>query len=327
MNNSEKGPFPDKNTGELTKPAQRPRIFDDFRRSSAKTSAQISKKVHARTEKSKTLMRAAVRKPMAIKPLTSSGKTADKPAHPVAARSTPKLRKPTMAEIVKPERALYASAIKRSKMISKFGRTVRTKLKTDVVPVHTAPSVTAPEAKDKQHTVAKTEQPAALPSVKLQHKLAKYLGARPSTLAVVIISLCVLTTAGVLAYFNFPPLTAKVAALRSGVSVSLPAYRPTGFSVKAPIKQTAGSVIISFAAADNKTFSISERNSNWSSEALLENYVKTKGQQYQTVQSTGRTIYIYDNASATWTDNGIWYEINGNASLSATELLQTAESL
>ena len=47
----------------------------------------------------------------------------------------------------------------------------------------------------------------------------------------------------------------------------------------------------------------------------------------QTIDTAGRTVYIYGNDNASWVDNGIWYQVTSNGDLSNTDVLNIASSL
>ena len=60
---------------------------------------------------------------------------------------------------------------------------------------------------------------------------------------------------------------------------------------------------------------------------LLDNYVSVSNRDYQTKEEKGRTVYIYDDSNATWVDGGIWYQIEGDSSLSSDQLLNIVASM
>lgn len=130
---------------------------------------------------------------------------------------------------------------------------------------------------------------------------------------------------GFYAYQNIPNFSYKIAASKAGINGTLPGYRPAGFAM-GNIESTPGQVTISFKSnTDSRTFKISQTNSNWDSEALKANFLTAH--QYLTAEEKGRTIFIYDNSSATWIDGGIWYNIEGNSRLTSDQLLRMARSM
>ena len=120
----------------------------------------------------------------------------------------------------------------------------------------------------------------------------------------------------------------RVAAARAGVNASMPGYQPSGFSFKGPIDYSAGQVTVSFKSnTDDRAYSVAQRSSNWNSDALLSNFVVAEGKQYQTYIDRGRTLYIYDGSNATWVDNGVWYQVEGNSDMTTDQLVRIAASI
>jgi hypothetical protein len=120
----------------------------------------------------------------------------------------------------------------------------------------------------------------------------------------------------------------RVASTRAGFAAEMPGYKPAGFSFKGPIAYQAGRVSVTFKSnTDDRQFTLTQSSSNWNSDALLANYVASEKKQYQTYLDKGRTLYIYDNSNASWVDNGIWYQIEGDSSLTTDQLIRIASSL
>jgi hypothetical protein len=162
--------------------------------------------------------------------------------------------------------------------------------------------------------------------VKYPSKLSKKLRSKTFTITSVVLATVLL--AGFTLYTYLPELSVRFAAARAGLSASLPKYSPAGFDLKGPIEYSAGKVAVNFKAnADQRGYKVTQQTSNWNSQALMTNFVTAKNQPYQTYQDKGKTIYIYDNSNATWVDGGVWYQIEGNASLTSDQLLRIADSL
>ncbi len=142
-------------------------------------------------------------------------------------------------------------------------------------------------------------------------------------------SLAVLLLAGFFAIQNIPHLSMRIAASRSGVASSMPGYTPSGFAFRGPINYSDGIVKISFRSnSDDRSYTVSQQNSSWNSESLLNEFVASKAVQYQTyTDGRGRTLYIYDKHNATWVQNGIWYVVEGDSDLSTDQLASLAASL
>lgn len=140
-------------------------------------------------------------------------------------------------------------------------------------------------------------------------------------------SLAVLLLVGFFGYQNAPNLRMRLAATDSGVSSArLPSYKPAGFGIANKIQSEPGKVTVSFKSrTDDRNFTITQSSSNWSSEALSQNQLASKTK--QTWQEQGKTVYIYDDTSATWVSGGVLYNIDNKANLSTDQLLRIVNSL
>nr|ALS90253.1 protein of unknown function (DUF4367) [uncultured bacterium] len=81
-----------------------------------------------------------------------------------------------------------------------------------------------------------------------------------------------------------------------------------------------------FRSGDN-SYWITQEASDWNSSTLLDQSAEKRGAPTRTIQSKGRTIYIYNDSAATWVNGGVRYEISGNSSLDAGELVSLATSM
>lgn len=140
--------------------------------------------------------------------------------------------------------------------------------------------------------------------------------------------LAALLLTGFFVYQNIPNLSMRVASTRAGFSAQLPGYKPAGFSQEKLVSYAPGKVTVSFRSnSDERQFQLTQQSSNWNSQALADNYLAKADKQYQTFQASGKTIYIYDNSSATWVNGGVWYQIEGQSDLSSDQLLKIANSI
>lgn len=286
--------------------------------------------VHQKTERSKTLMRSAVTKPKI------------KPTAPAAA---PIKRHPTPRVAVDPVRKSRASKIPKSHLVSRFSSAAHKPVpsKTSVLPVRPEPEAPPPiPVLDKHHQVFNKSsqsfqhaidratshtEPHPKKATRRQ-RVARKLRVGNRTVSIATASLAVLLLVGFIGYQNVPNLAMRVATTRAGVQGSLPGYQPAGFGISGPIHYKSGEITITYKSnTDNRQFQVSQRSSQWNSEALLENHVATERKAFQTFQDSGKTIYIYDNNNATWVDGGVWYEIEGNSSLNNDQLLRMAASM
>ncbi len=164
--------------------------------------------------------------------------------------------------------------------------------------------------------------------VKPKHRLARNLGLSRKATNVALTALTIIILGGFVLYQNIPNLSMRIASSRAGFSANMPAYKPSGFTMSGPIEYGPGKVKISFSSnSDQRSFSLTQQVSNWNSSALVDNYMVASNKQFQTLDDNGKTIYIYDSSNATWVSGGVWYQIEGNSSLNSDQLLKIANSI
>lgn len=294
---------------------------------------------HARTapvpapkklQRSQTLMRPAVKKPGAI----AKHDTQD----------TPRLKKENSA------RHFRAAQVSKSYLIQRFNLNSQPTIvkKQAVMPVaapvsaatqqitqQVAHLATSTEAHVKQSVdiIEESLRNASAHLEKFEDNVLKSsfwerFGFKHKAGNIASLSVAGLLLMGFFAYQNAPNIEMRLAAASSGVSAHMPGYHPAGYSVERDVQAEPGRVTLSFRSnTDNKNFTVTQQASNWSSDALLNNHVLANKKQYQTHLNEGRTVFIYDNTSATWVNGGVWYKIEGNASLTNDQLLRIANSL
>lgn len=295
----------------------------------AKSPAEKARAVHKKTEKSKTLMRTAVKKPV-----VTQSKVAD----------TPKVvRREAKQFDIDPKRINRAKSVKKSTLVSKFGEPRRAiqpvAASLPVRPEPSAPPLTHHKQEVKaskqahQHIEdalqkATSHNQAKPEKVTRRGRLSRKLRVSNRTVNIAAASLATVLLAGFIAYQNVPNFSMKVASARAGVEGRLPGYKPSGFGLAGPIKYQDGQITLSYSStSDERKFAINQRTSQWDSDTLLENYLNPEKKTYQTFQDSGKTIYIYDNNNATWVDGGVWYQIEGNSALNSDQLLRMAASM
>ncbi len=139
--------------------------------------------------------------------------------------------------------------------------------------------------------------------------------------------LAVLLIGGFVAYMNKAAIQLELASVRAGFQATMPGYAPTGFTAE-PAVAEPGKVTISFLSPDSsKSFALTQQSSNWDSQDLFDDIAQKHETAYQTIQSNGRTIYLYGNNEAAWVDGGILYTVSGNAALEGNQLISLATSL
>lgn len=288
---------------------------------------------HHSVAKSSTLMRKSVKKPVAI---TALGGRQGKQTATIPAIATPAQTVHTPPQ----ERAERAEHVKRSNLIRRFGSEIQSAMGvTNHVAVKAVPhlpvaAVSQPIAEtplSAEQTAIEANLNFKQPKIKktpAHHRIARKLRVKPRTISLSAAVMAFVVFGGFFAFQNAPNLSMRVAAMKSQVDGSLPGYRPAGFAISGPIKYQPGEIIVSYKSnSDNRNFYITQKTSAWDTESLRENYVNGLKTSYQTVQDKGKTIYLYDDASATWVDGGIWYTIEGSSQLNTDQVLKLASSL
>jgi hypothetical protein len=119
----------------------------------------------------------------------------------------------------------------------------------------------------------------------------------------------------------------QVAASKAGFSSALPKDLPAGYSLN---KVTHSKGVVSAVFQDNSEpslkYSLVQHNSLWNSANLKSDYVNSIDPNAITMNVSNLTVYLYGDEDATWVNNGIWYVVNSNGSLSNQELLNLASS-
>ena len=331
---------PRKNTGVMDGVAPR-------RPSSTKTASRASvKHVKKQPQKSQTLMRAGLKKP---KPVAKSarakqvssiqksslGNTAHREKQVMKIRQSPKIHKydnvgnstvvkksvalttrPAPEEINltahKPQKlaAVGATATKHARSTNNSSPD---KLLDDAV------------ANANSHKQELNEKPH---KTKRKSKILRKYGVSSRVTSISAAALAVVLLIGFFSVQNVPNLAMKVASTRAGFDASMPVYQPSGFSFNSPINYQSGQVTVSFQSnSDDREYQLVQTSSKWNSDALLSNYIVAENKQYQTFLDRGRTLYIYDGSNATWVDNGIWYQVEGESDLTTDQLVRIAASI
>ena len=325
-------------------PKQNSGSIDGFsrRKTTARTPANHAAKS---TQKSQTLMRKSVKKPDAPSPVNkaenhiSKSSLGQQPRRVASARLTtksPHVQKygafAHRSSIIKQHAELPVK--QEPSQIHKSQPLARVATATPVI------SQTTPAQKRKLMTERMIESAldnsqsheqvhhAPKQLKKRRKSLAKRLGVSTRSMAMSSAALAAVLLAGFFALQNVPNFAMRVAATRAGFDAELPDYKPAGFSFKGPINYSAGKVTVSFRSnSDNRAYDVTQQSSKWNSDALLSNYVVAENKQYQTYQDRGRTLYIYDGSNATWVDNGIWYQIQGESNMTTDQLIRIASSI
>lgn len=155
---------------------------------------------------------------------------------------------------------------------------------------------------------------------KMHFKLPRFASAMSMVVALLVLG-------GYMTYINMPGLSVRVASSRAGITANYPEYTPDGYRFNGPVAFGAGEVMISFKTkSGNLGYTVSQRASNWDSRAVLDNYVNKEADTYLTYSAQGLTVYAFNNKAA-WVNGGILYTIDGDAPLSNEQILKIAASL
>lgn len=158
-------------------------------------------------------------------------------------------------------------------------------------------------------------------------KKQSWLSRQPRLVTVLSSTLALLILGGYLTYITLPSISLRVAASRAGVNASMPDYKPDGYSLDGPITYSPGEVVISYKSNTNDSgYKLTQKASNWDSQAVLDNYVSKQTDNYLTFQERGITVYTFNNKAA-WVNGGILYTVDGNAALSSDQVLRVATSI
>lgn len=300
--------------------------LDGFAQAS-KTRASIHHVSAHKAERSKTLMRASVNKPIPTKSkVTKLQSDRIQPsASVIAAHSTPKpVKNIHKSSLVRKFSEMAAAPIQQPTPATtkKPAQTQRLQAVATATTVVTNP-VEAGLAKADSHTQPRPKKQ------RLNLRVAKRLHMKPRTLSTASLLLAGVLVMSFFAYQNAPNLSMRIASARAGIEGSLPGYRPSGFGIQGGIAYKPGQIEVSYGSnTDERSYKITQATSSWNSETLAQNYGPLKeNSNYQTIPNKGKTVYVYEGSNATWVDGGIWYRIEGDSKLSSDQLLNVADSL
>lgn len=285
--------------------------------------------IHARTQKSQTLHRKALKRPHTTH--TPAPKT---DGHVII----PRKHKPLHAAV----------PVAQSEAVTKFApHPVKQKAKVmDIGPVahphvvkaHAISHVkaekplhaTKPESRKTSQEIKRSAIHQAIENTSVNHTPVKrrLLKRHPRAISIVSASIAIVLLGGYLTYLNMPSLSVRVAAAQAGINASYPNYQPDGYSLNGTVGYTQGKVTMRFASNGGPTgFTINQTKSNWDSAAVLDNFVTPRtGASYVPYTERGLTIYTFGN-NAAWVNGGILYTIEGDAPLSSEQIRRIATSL
>ncbi len=284
-----------------------------------------------RPQGAKTLMRHAVRKPVitATKSKTSSRIRASKLAKPPLATVA---RKASVHKI-DVDRLQHATRISQSHLIHHFSDLPLTDYIAPSQPVSEPTPVAAVEEVAESPRLGRTEALLAhaikhANSHEQPHHPVKHRRTAKKARNLAAASLVVALLIAFVFDQNLASMRLHHAAAKAGFAAQLPGYKPAGFSLGA-FTSGPGSVAIHFRsnANDGRNFAINEAPTNWTTQALYENYVINCDQNYAPIFNNGHTIYVDGAGNATWVSGKIWYRVSNQGALSTHQFDQLADSV
>lgn len=296
--------------------------------------------VHHKTSKSHTLMRHVVQKPTepVARPSNAKSSLESKKSSPrtVAISKLP----------VSQARLARASQSHQSKLVSHFGsgHSHIVVKKQAAVQVQRAPqtkTTTVPSHSTNTHQAYHSDKDLLIDAAMLRaisheqpkthltkrrHKVAHKLGLSPRFVSITAAIVTLLFIGGFYTYQQMPAMAMKIAASKAGVAAKLPGFHPNGYALDGAVTYAPGQVTFDFRARDNRSYRVTQTQSELNSQALASVLGASTNESSSTYQVAGRTVYISDN-TATWVDNGIWFKVEGRSALSTDQLLKIAASL
>lgn len=130
-----------------------------------------------------------------------------------------------------------------------------------------------------------------------------------------------LLIAGFAAYQNTPGIQLKAAGIRAGIATATPNFAGSGFAYNGVTTEQSRLVI--GLKDSHGQYQLSEQKTNWSSSEMIQQVsaIDASGQtNYSTLQMSTNTVYRFGTTQATWVKDGVWYQVNGDQSLSETQL-------
>lgn len=281
---------------------------------------------------SKTLMRGSVKKPTShAKHLKAHGHTDKSLTRPAAA-----IKPKSLAHSLNHRRLRHAGHIAKSGAVSRFraaqpSHIIPVTVKKPASPVrHHVPPAPKPPVHHKprgHNELLERALEQASSHTQPLHKLGRKrrLSRRKTSLAALLIAGVLL--GGFVAFQNLTSTQLHIASSKAGFTASLPDSQPAGYHLS-HLNAKPGEVAVHYASnTDSRGYAITEKASEWDSNALRDEFLAASGHSYQVVESGGRTLYLYGQNAATWVSGGVWYQVQSNGALSDNQLISLASSL
>lgn len=262
--------------------------------------------VHSTVQKSTTLSRRYVKKPVARKK-TETVKKPEAVKKPEPAKKAISVKKARLAQIKAEKAAAKAAkkAVKVAKKASKNDRAIRS-----------ASTVISKMADEPVKKAPKMER-----EFKKKNKAGRIFLA-------LICSGATVAALVAFVHFSIPDLSVRVAAIQTGIDAAYPTFVPRNYSLSNVTSDKEGVVIMTFNGPEGASFTLSEEKSTWDSTTLLNNYVKKNyPNDFTTLREQGITIYVRGE-KASWVSGGLLYKIDATGKyLTKEQIRNIATSL
>ena len=281
---------------------------------------------------SKTLMRQAVKKPS---PAPKQKLKAQGPSDLSTHASLAEVVVNKSAKSLDKKKLAKASTIPKSHLITHFSATTSDVNSPEPSPTSTKTEMSPPipishsakSAKLKPQTTSELLE-HAVNNAKSHEEPAPKLhrrGKRRTRAA--IASAVAIALFAFVGYQELPTLKFNMASAKAGFGATMPSYKPAGYSLN-KLSYSSGVIATKFTSnSDDRSYTLTQKTSNWNSQALKENFVVKTSSNYQVVETGGQTIYLYGSHNATWVNGGVWYIVQGNDTLTNRQLVEIAKSI
>lgn len=296
--------------------------------------------VHQRhATKSKTLMRAAVKKPGTQVNQQPKQQT---PTHYPVVHAASSYKTASLIDA----RLGRAASTPTHSSVSKYSTQPIQKLKPTLTHLPVAAPIAHPQPKQTVHTAAPkpinhgssefiaaqlakqpdSEQP--LPKKKPLHKRLSGMFKGKKVRSIAATTTAGLLLGGFIAYQNLPSISLALANRTSGMSAKIPKGVPSNFAISRKIDASKGQVTLLFSSrTDDRQFTITQQVSDMNSEELEKALAASSRKTLQSYDSNGLKIFITGQGEADWVDGGTRVDVSGKSGLSSEQLATIARSL
>ncbi len=291
--------------------------------------------LHHRAQKANTLMRGALKKPAAnLSNRLQSLNTGSNPQRELRAKTVTKHQRVEHFGHPTPKKAGSPTIPLRGELMNRSATTptAQAPLATKAVALPSMVTSASHQKLERLLDAALTQADAHKQA--MRYSAARHFWQRPGFLGryrglkLGGVFLLVVLIGLFLAWQYIPTVSVKLAGARAHIAASVPAYQPAGYKVSGPVAVQSGTVVIKYTASNNGAgYDVTEQSSNLTSTSLAQTVVPL-GQQVQTSQVDGNTVYIFSNDNnAAWVNNGILYAIKDHTQLNSDQIIKIVHSL